>query len=310
MNRKLGSLFAATIIAALAPAPSPVAAQAFTPPKGLGAATIAWQYVDNTGHRFSDGYFRSSGQSVSTSGAFDLDYGVTDRLTASIGIPYVFAKYTGGLPPLSGQPVDACRCWQSGLQDFSLGARYRLGDDTWAVTPLVRVGLPSHNYPYRGEAVVGKRLREAQVGLSAGAKLAGFLPRASLQATYTYAFVERALDSVPIDRSNAFLELGYALNNRLYIRAAGVWQRTHGGLRIGSVTGNPFFPPGELNTPELLAEGDRVRRVDYWQVGGGLSYATGPVDIFASVMKYVWGRDAHNGQLYNLGATWYFDLSK
>src|SRR5712692_7542400 len=149
VNRRLGFLFAAATVAALALAPSPVAAQAFTLPQGVGAVTLAWQYVDNTGHRLSDGFLVERGQSVTMSADFELDYGVTDRLSATFGIPYVFAKYTGALPPPSNLPVDACRCWHSTFQDFSLAARYHLGDDRWAVTPLVRYTRPSHDYRYQ-----------------------------------------------------------------------------------------------------------------------------------------------------------------
>jgi hypothetical protein len=52
------------------------------------------------------------------------------------------------------------------------------------------------------------------------------------------------------------------------------------------------------------------RRVEYWQVGRGLSYHVGPADVFASVSSYVWGRDGHDGEVYTLGATWYFDFRK
>jgi hypothetical protein len=186
-------------------------------------------------------------------------------------------------------------------------ARYRFGRGGWALTPLVRYVRPSHDYPYQGEAVVGRNLQEAQVGLRGGVRL-GFLPPASLQASYVYSFVESPLDNISVNRSNAFAELGYSLTRRLYLRAGGNWQRTHGGLRAGSLTGNPFPFPGELNTPERFAQRDRVLRSNYWQVGGGLSYSAGPVDVFASITKYVSGTDAHNGQAYNLGATWYFEL--
>lgn len=310
MSRKPALLSATAIVGALASAPSPAAAQAFTLPRGVGAVSVAWQYIDNTGHRLSDGFFRESGQSVTASAVFDLEYGVTDRLSANFGIPYVFARYKGALPPLSGLPVDACRCWHSGFQDFSFGARYRFGGETWAFTPLVRFGQPSHAYPYKGEAVVGKHLSEAQVGVSAAVRLAGFLSRANVQASYTYAFVERALEDISVNRSNGSVDLGYAVNRRLYLRASGLWQRTHGGLRAGSVTGNPFPFPGELNTPERFAERDRLLRVKYAQVVGGVSYSMGAVDVFTSITKYVWGKDAHNGQAYNAGATWYFDRSK
>lgn len=144
----------------------------------------------------------------------------------------------------------------------------------------------------------------------AGVRLVDFLPQATIQAGYTYAFVEKALDEVSVNRSNAFVDLGYSLNRKFYLRAAGMWQKTHGGLRVGSVTGDPFFPPGELNTPERFAERDRVGRVNYWQIAGGLAFNAGPVDLFASVTKYVWGRDAHNGQAYTFGATWYFGLTE
>jgi len=36
----------------------------------------------------------------------------------------------------------------------------------------------------------------------------------------------------------------------------------------------------------------------------------GPADVFASVSSYVWGRDAHDGEVYTVGATWYFDFRK
>ncbi len=306
--KSLRPLFATAIVGALASTSLPVAGQAFTPPQGVGSITLAWQYVDNTGHRLSDGYLREAGQSVTTSVAFELEYGFTDRLSVTLAIPYVFAKYTGSQPPPSGLPVDVCACWHSSFQDFALSARYRLGDGPWAVTPLLRYVQPSHNYTYQGEAVVGRNLNELQVGVATGLRLVGFLPDATVGAGYAYSFVERIAD-VSIDRSNGYVDLGYALTRRLYVRAVGTWQQTHGGLRFGSVTGDPFFPPGELNTPERFSQRDRLLRTNYWQVGGGVSYSTGPVDIFASIIGYVWGRDAHAGQSYTVGATWYFDTN-
>jgi hypothetical protein len=91
------------------------------------------------------------------------------------------------------------------------------------------------------------------------------------------------------------------------VRGNGVWQWTHGGLRFGSPTGNPFPLPGEL-TPDRVAQADRLRRVHYWQAGGGVSYSLGPVDVFGSYLKYIWGRDAHNGHAYTFGTSWYFEL--
>lgn len=292
----------------LAVIPASARAQAFTAPKGVGAVTLAWQYIDNTGHIFSDGFLVERGQSVTSSLALDVDYAISDRLSASVGIPYVFAKYTGSLPPPSGLPVDSCQCWHSGLADFSAGVKYRLGSDTWAVTPMARFGQPSHAYPYKGEAVVGKQLSELQLGVLAGLRLVDLLPQATVQAGYTYAFVEKALDDVSVNRSNVFVDLGYSVNRRIYLRGAWLWQHTHGGLLIGSPTGNPFPPPGELNTPERWVERDRLLQARYMQLVVGLSVNAGPVDLFASYTKYVWGRNAHDGQAFGAGVAWYFGL--
>ena len=302
-------LLAVAVSAAIALLPSRAWAQAFTPPAGVGSVTFAWQFVDNTGHRLSDGFYVERGQSVSMSALAEIEYGVTDRLSVSFGVPYVGAKYTGALPSFSGLPGDDCRCWHSSWQDIGASARYRLGNASWAVTPLVRVGLPSHDYPYQGEAVVGRNLRELQVGAGAGMRFAR-LPSLSVQTVYVYSFVEKALDDVSVNRSNAAFDAGYALGRRFYVRGMAAWQLTHGGLRAGSVTGNPFPFPGELNTPERFAQRDRVISVKYWQAGGGLSYSAGPLDIFGSYAKYVWGRDAHNGHIYNVGVTFYFDVGR
>ncbi len=307
LDRRFVFATAVAAVTVLACPPSPATGQAFTLPQGVGAVTLSWQYVDNTGHRLSDGFLRESGQSVTMSVDLELDYGVTDRLAATVSVPYVWAKYTGSLPPPSGLPVDACQCWHSSFQDLSAAVRYRFGDSSWAVTPVVSYIGPTHHYNFVGEAAVGRDLETVLVGVSTGVQLGGALSRASVQAGYAYSFVEQVLD-IPNDRSNAFAQVGYALTRRLYVQAAGLWQQTHGGLQFGSVTGNPFFPPGEFNTPERFAQRDRLLRSNYWHVAGGLSYSLGPADVFASFRKYLSGTDTHNGQAYSVGASWYFDL--
>jgi len=301
------SVAAASLLTVLA-WPAPGRAQAFTPPEGVGSVTLAWQYVHNLGHRLTDGYYVPNGDSVTTSALVDVEYALSDRLSASLGVPYVFAKYSGSDPPFSGLPNDTCRCWSSGFADFGASVRYRFGGSTWAVTPTVRFGVPSHDYAYRGEAVVGKALSEMQVGVLGGLRLVNLLPNATLQAGYTYAFVEQPLDDVPIARSNLYADFGYAVNRRLYLRAAWLGQHTHGGLRLGSPSGDPFFPPGEFDSPDRFAEADRLLHVRVMEVTGGLSVNLGAVDVFASYTKYVWGRDAHNSRVFGLGATWYFGL--
>lgn len=296
-------------MATLACAPSSAYGQAFTAPEGVGQVTLAWQVVDNIGHRFTDGLFLRGGDSVTMSALFEIDYAITDRLGVTGGIPYVFAKYTGAQPPFSRLPVDTCACWHSSFQDVSLSARYRFGTDTWALTPLASYGQPSHDYPFQGEAVVGRNLKELRVGVSAGLRLVNLLPKASIQGTYTYGFVERPLSDVDVDRSNGSIDFGYALTDRLFLRGSGIWQYTHGGLRAGSSSGDPFPLPGELSrNSETFAQRDRIQKSNYWHLAGGVSFDAGAVDLFAGYTKYVWGSDTHNGHAFTFGSTWYFDF--
>ena len=140
--------------------PVPAAAQAFTPPARVGSITSAWQWVDNTGHIGTDGTLFPVGQSVTTSLLAEIDYGMTERFAMTASVPFVFAKYTGKNPPVSGLERDACRCWHESFQDLSLSGRYRFGDEFWALTPQLRYVQPTHDYPYHGEAVVGPNLTQ------------------------------------------------------------------------------------------------------------------------------------------------------
>ena len=156
----------------------------------------------------------------------------------------------------------------------------------------MRYILPSHGYNYQGEAVVGFHRKELALGLNAAWRVTGLEPTpAILQVGYAYSFVEKFQD-IPNDRSNGTIELGYSVTRRLYVHANGIFQYTHGGLRFGSPSGDPFYPPGEmaiLDTPEKLQDFHRLFRNNYWQLGGGISYSAGPFDVFASFTKFVWG---------------------
>ena len=287
--------------AAVLVVPASATAQAFTPPARVGSVTVAWQWIDNTGHILTDGTFFPRGQSVTSSLLAEVDYGITERLAATVAIPFVFARYTGQHPPFSGLERDACRCWQESFQDFSIGGRYRLGDDFWALTPQVRLVIPSHDYPYRGEAVVGPNLNQLVLGISGAWRLAPALPKASVQAGYTFALVEKVVEDVRANRSNVFTSFGYALTRSLYVHGGALFQRTHGGRTAFDLGTGP---------PDERAQGDRLLKMRFWHLTGGLSYSAGFADLFFSVEPYVWGRDTHDGIAYTVGSTWYFDFSK
>jgi hypothetical protein len=288
-----------------------VGAQAWVLPKGTGTISFVHQRLYNTGHRRIGGVLANAGQSTDMALYVEGEYAFTNRLSVSAGIPYVFAKYTAPNPPPPPIPVlpwDACRCWQSSWQDFGLTARYNVLNGPLALTPSVSFGLPSHDYEFRGEAVVGRNLKEVLFAVDVGQRLDAVSEKLSVQGRYSYAIVEQPIN-IPNNRSNARWEAAYQMTRKLSTYGFVGWQHTHGGLSFGSpVPGAPLPFPGEVNTPELLFQHDRMMRDNYWHVGGGASYGFQHFDVFGSYTAYVAGTDTHAGHALTAGVSFPFEL--
>jgi hypothetical protein len=259
---------------------------------------VSFQSVDHTGHRLTDGAYLDNGRSRSAALFIDAEYGLTRRFAVGVTIPYVWIRYTDDDPtPFAFRPVDSCRCWHSGWQDFGVTARFTLVDTfdhVLVVTPLAALGTPSHDYPYQGEAVIGRKLNELRVGADASYRLDAFSPALSISGRYTYAFVERVID-VSSNRSNATIAADYRLGRVWSVGAFASWQRTHGGLRAGSLPPSDFPVPGEINTPERIAEHDRLLRDNRVDVGAQASRRLRRADVFGSFTYFASGTDTHAG---------------
>ena len=278
-------------------------AQAWAPPAGTGSVAVSVQNLDYSGHFATSGDFLEGvGTSVHNRVDIDADLAITDRLSIAVGIPFVFTRYTDPEPLpdiVPFLPVDDCRCWHSGWQDFGFTARYNLANGAFGLTPSVSVGVPSHGYDFQGEAVLGERLKELRIAVDAGQRLDVISPRLSLQGRYSYAFVEQVLDDVPISRSNIALEGGFLFTRRLSGRAVLTWQRVHGGLRLGE---------GEVNTPERMFEHDRLLRDNNFRIGGGIAYSLDKMDVFFSYFQLLQGNDSHGGRAITAGVSWPFEI--
>jgi hypothetical protein len=288
-----------------------VPAQAWVPPAGIGSVSSQFQWISNTGHFLTDGSLRPAAASQNASVYIETEYAFTDRLSFDFGVAYVFSRYSSkdAPPPIFPfLPTDQCRCWNSEWQDFGFTARYNVlggGRRSYSVTPSISIGAPTHDYAFRGEAVVGRNLKEVRLAVDAGKRLDMISRRLSVQGRYSYAIVERVLD-VPNNRSNINLEPGYEVTRKLFVRALLTWQRVHGGLRLGA-PGTALLPPGDINTPERLIQSDRLRRANYFHVGTGASYSLPHVDLFASYIAYANGTDTHAGRAFTVGASWPFE---
>lgn len=280
----------------------PAFAQAWVSPGSEGTVTIAAQAIDSAGHIQTDGSTVPGGKSQSAALYLEIDYAFTDRFSLSAGVPVVFVKFIGPPPPfVPVQPVDSCVCWQQDLQDVGVTARYNLLNGSTAVTPSIAFGVPSHAYEYVGEAVVGRHVRELRFAVDAGQQF-NALPRLVVQGRYSYAMVERVLD-VSTNRSNVVAEMLFQATGRLTLRGQGARQVTHGGLRAGSAGPSPpdGVPWGEITTPELLREHDRLLRDNYWRAGVGFSFAFSQADLFFSYLEFLGGSDTHAGRAFTVG---------
>jgi len=285
-------------------------AQAWVPPAGEGSVSFSYQRIENTGHRLTDGTLIPAGQSLDMGVYVETEYSLTNHLSFAAGLPYVFTKYTDPNPPPPGIPYpprDQCRCWHSGWQDFGVSTRYNIVWKSLALTPSIAVGVPSHDYEFRGETALGRDLRELRLALDVGGRLDRLSRNVSLQGRYSYAFVEQVL-GIPNNRSNLTFEGDYVLKKRLVLRGLMGWQITHGGLRFGSMPpGDPVFP-GDVDTPEKLFQHDRLLRDNNFKAGGGLAYSFEKFDLFASYLAYVSGTDSHAGNALTVGFSVPFHL--
>lgn len=264
------------------------------PPAGVGSVTFLVQNVDHTGHRLDDGSFFPGYESESRAALVQLDYALTDRFSFSIGVPYVGAKYTGDEPSFFGVAVDECRCWQTGWQDVNLTVRYNLLNASLAVTPSISYGVPTHSYPYFGEAVVGRNLEELRLGLDVGKQLDALSPKLSITGRYSYAFVEKVL-GLANDRSNATVSVGYQFTPRFSASADAYWQHSHGGLRSS-----------EFVTDEQWSQFDRILKDQSFHLGASVARSFDRFDLFASYIDFTDGEDTHTGRAVTVGLSWPF----
>jgi hypothetical protein len=268
-----------------------VHAQAWVPPAGIGLVSVVYQTINNTNHRLTDGSLFDGYDSVSRGVLFNFDYAFTDRFSMSIGVPYLGSKYTGPEPSFFGLAVDDCFCWNHGWQDFGFTARYNLANGAFALTPSISLGVPTHNYDYFGEAVLGRNLNEIRFQVDVGRRLDAISDRLSVSGRYSYALVEEVLD-LPNNRSNIGLEADVLAMRKLSTRFGVSWQRSHGGLRST-----------EMVTDEQVSQYDRLLKDNNFHVNGGLSYSLPKVDVFASYVHYAGGTDTHVGHAITAGVS-------
>lgn len=264
--------------------PFGVSAQAWLFPKNEGAVSLTYQNVFVRDHVYSKGDAHDIGHILSHAASLDVDYSLTDRLAASVALPYIASKYYGPKP--HQLPIDD-GTYHPAFQDFSAGFRYNLIRRPVVLTPFFRAVIPSHGYQYFAHSAVGRDQREFHLGANFGRRLNPVIPKAFVQARYSYAFVERVLGIAP-NRSDTEFQLGYFLTRRLSLLGTGQWMHTHSGLDLSY----GVFQSGL--TADQYPHHDQIARSSLLDLGGGAAYAVnGSLEMFLSVARSVEGRNGH-----------------
>ena len=288
--------FSLVLLATILASAGVLTAQAWVPPARIGAVNIILQNIDHTGHLLEDGSNLPGYDSVSRGVLVEVNYAVTNRFSFNVGVPYIGSKYIGPEPSFFGLESDDCNCWNTGVQDLSLTARYNVINSAFAFTPSLSYGTPTNDYPFFGEAVIGRNLSEFRIALDAGYRVDAISPDLSIAVRYSYAFVEEVLD-IPNDRSNANLSLGYLFTRRLSGSLDFYGQWSHGGLKST-----------EFETDEQWVQFDRLLKDNYFHIGGTLSYSFSRFDLFGSYTEFVDGTDTHLGRAVTFGVSMPFEL--
>lgn len=259
--------------------PTHATAQAWLPEKGSFALNLDYADALSKKHYLPDGEEVDVGHTLSQTMALTASYAVSDRVSLMASLPWVRTRYTGERPHPA--EVDDGQA-HSTVTDLYLAAHFQLALDPVAIAPYVAALVPTHDYATLGHAAPGRGLHEYWLGLYAGKSLHPWIPRTYVQARYNYAFVEEVA-GIGHDRSNADLEAGYFLNERVSIRALVNWQKTHGGIDVPIPPSNPLYPYHD----QLGAEG-------HLNVGGGASWTMNDrFGIYCSYMQSIRGENGH-----------------
>jgi hypothetical protein len=230
---------------------------------------------------------------------FDVTYGLTDRMSVTVGLPIVMSRYRGAFPH---RPITLDNGnWHTTSQDFRFNVRYNVLRGPLVVTPFLGTDLPSREYEFFAHAAPGRRLKELSGGVSVGRLFADL--GLVLQGRYGLNVSEGALDQ---SRRYSLLSLEAA-----YFLTPSIRLLAMTGGRIGHTGINLYPDSGRVLPTEVFQRHDQLSRESALNVGGGLAYTLSEaVDIFASYTTTVTGRNTHAvNRGISLGMSWSFGRS-
>lgn len=208
MSRLLNSWIALGFVALASLTPGLVAAEE----NSRGVVSLSYQYIKVDGFESSVGKL-DIGTTDTHTLFLEVDYELTDRVSVSVGIPFVTKRYQGDFPhlpdgivPPKNDPLIDDGSYHTEFQDITFGVSYLLTTSPVVVEPFIVYGVPSNGYPQYGHAAVGQNLWHVQVGSS----FTYFPPFSDFYFYFapSYTFVEETLGE-SIDHWRLHAEVGY-----------------------------------------------------------------------------------------------------
>jgi hypothetical protein len=261
------------------------------PGKGHGDVAIALQNLFIEEHTISDGTRNKVGTITTNSAFLNFDYGLTDRLAVTVGIPFKSSKYVGPRPhnPANlyddhGQYFIDDGDFHAGWQDLSVSLRYAWVRKKWMVTPYITTGTPLRDYTTFGHAAVGTGQWRVEAGVSAGRQFSGVFRNLYFVGGIGYAWMQ------PVDRTvnHATLsaELGWFISPTLSVHANLSRQKTFNGFEF------PQDFPNQKDDHYFYH--DMNLRNDYLNAGIGIDWqATDRDRLFLNQGGTLYGDNTH-----------------
>ena len=266
-------------------------------------------------------YWTTDTQVLMLSGA----YAINDRWTVFASLPYVRRRFNsevpwGGDPHNPNDPywVDFVppdkSFWDDGdyhgaLQDFSIGASYRIEKGRWTLNPYISLGLPASDYPFFAKTAIGRQLWTIPVGTSIS-----FVPFFSdwhFDANIAYVFSEKPLGQ-NVDYWLTHLSAGYWFKANLSVNTFLSLKYGYGISLLSArfIDDGATFPPvypDDYDTREWWHH-DRLVGNRNLVYGLGINYALDRKwSLSASTFRSVWTDEANEEDFaLTLGVTRFF----
>lgn len=296
-----GVVTSAAACALFAASSAPAHAQAWVPEPGTGSVSLDYQVTQVKYHLFAgdmtafggDGVRLDMGKIGAQSEQLVLDYGVMRNLGFSASIASVGAKYRGNLP--EGALDDGK--FHGTLQDASLGARYMVPWQGFAITPTLALAFPTHEYEHHGHVAVGKGNKSFNAGIAVGRTLTPWAPNVWLQGGYTRDFVQD-VQQWGLDVNAFSSTVGWFVLPQLSVSGYFTYLGTEDGIDWYS---DDFTAPGVDHNH------DRAAKTLARRAGGTLGYQrNASMGLFVNIGGIVSGANTHDGISYTVGTNWSF----